>query len=145
MAMKRMTTVLVAVVLVSVLGACGGGRVAGTRHPDFCCTADECCGVRYFDADGGVHVQPCRGHVPPQASSARLLPEDGGTEEPGETTPGDALARGEPPPQPAAEFVVVCERASSPPPNPIIRSGWSCHRRWSDSGISPCESLDSCL
>ena len=34
--------------------------MATTRDPEFCCVTDECCGVRYFDGDGGIHVQPCK-------------------------------------------------------------------------------------
>jgi hypothetical protein len=135
------------------------GMVSACRHAppeteprvrdvsDFCCTAANCCGVRYFDEDGGVHVQPCgprkqaSGRVPPESLQAWLLPDDGGSEEPAEASPKDAPARSQPPPQP--EFVVYCERAPVPRNKPMLR--WYCHRHWSDGGISPCEALDSCL
>jgi len=46
-------------IAVGLVGACGGNSQAVTRDPDFCCTADRCCGVRYYDVDGGVHMQRC--------------------------------------------------------------------------------------
>jgi hypothetical protein len=116
-----------AALLLAMASACRHARPeTDTRVPDvtdFCCTAADCCGVRYFDEDGGVHVQPCGprmvgGHVPPEALSAWLLPEVGGSEELADATPRDALARGEHPPQAAGEFVVRCEEAYMPPVEP---------------------------
>jgi hypothetical protein len=53
--MMRSAVVLSAVI---ALGACDNTG-APTHYPDFCCTAGRCCGVRYYDIDGGVHLQRC--------------------------------------------------------------------------------------
>jgi hypothetical protein len=128
------------------------GMVSACRHappeteprvPDCNCTSMNCCPGDVWDDDSGAQDQTRSGLI------ASLLPDDGGSEEPAEATPRDAMARSGHPPQPVAEFVVHCERADGPPGkpgewrHPILR--WTCHRRWSDGGIQPCEPLDSCI
>ncbi len=53
------------------LCACAGGQPE-TRTRDFCCTSNDCCGTRYFDADGGVHMQPCTGGAHQGQNRAQL-------------------------------------------------------------------------
>jgi hypothetical protein len=141
------------------------GMVSACRHAtpetetcvrdvtDFYCTAHDCCGVCYFDEDGGVHVQPCgprrqaSGRLPPESLQAWLLPDDGGTEEPeasvaphqAAATPTAARPTDDDAPPGA---VLVVERCGNPrKPSECLRCYW----RLPDGGIWLGGPLTSCL
>lgn len=73
--MNRMRLLAIGVTLLALVApGCGAGESPPTsagRAPDFCCDGPNCCGVRYLDADGGVHSQACQ---PPLASTLPPIP-----------------------------------------------------------------------